>query len=308
VTALTYALVTPAHNELEHLPRLMRAVSAQTVLPSAWIVVDDGSTDGMRPVADQMAGRVPWLRVMDAPKDVRPEWSQIPSGRRAGRDVIAFQAGVDSLAELPDIVVKLDADVAFAPDYFERLLSEFARDPQLGVASGTCLELKDGVWSERHVTAGHVWGATRAYRRECLPAVLPLEIRLGWDGVDLLRAALAGWATRTLCDIPFEHHRPEGAREGSAFHAWLAQGWSAWYMGYRPSYLLVRALHHGRRDPSAVGLLIGYLNSAVRREERYPDAPVRAILRQRQRLRTLPRRGREAAGTANRPGKLPRAA
>lgn len=306
MTTLTYALVTPAQNELEHLPRLGKAVSAQTVQPSAWVVVDDGSTDGMRSAADQMAGELPWMHVMDAPKDTRPEWAEIPSGRRAGRDVIAFQAGVDALMELPDVVVKLDADVAFAPDFFERLLSEFEHDVELGVASGICLEQQAGIWRERHVTAGHVWGATRAYRRDCLTAVLPLEIRLGWDGVDLLRAELAGWATRTLCDLPFQHYRPEGMREGSAFRAWLAQGWSAWYMGYRPSYLVVRTLHHARRDPSALALLIGFLNSAFRREERYPDAAVRAVLRRKQRLRELPRRGREATGTGPSAGMRPR--
>jgi glycosyltransferase involved in cell wall biosynthesis len=297
VTTLTYALVTPAHNELEHLPRLVQAVAAQSVEPEVLLVVDDGSTDGMRSVAERLARELPWLRVMDAPLDTRPAWSELPSGRRAGRDVIAFEAGVEALAALPDIVVKLDADVAFAPDFFERLLLEFQRDGKLGIASGICLELQNGVWHERHVTAGHVWGATRAYRRECLAAVFPLELRLGWDGIDLLRAELAGWTTRTLCELPFRHYRPEGAREGSSFRAWLAQGWSAWYMGYRPSYLVVRTLHHLRHDPSAVALLVGYLNSALRREERYSDADVRAILRRKQRLRELPRRGREVTGT-----------
>jgi poly-beta-1,6-N-acetyl-D-glucosamine synthase len=300
VSPLTYGLVTPAHDELEHLPRLVDAVTAQHVLPCAWIVVDDASTDGMRAVVDELAKLRPWMSVMDAPRDTRTEWSGIPSGRRAGRDVIAFQAGVEALGHLPDVIVKLDADVSFGPDFFERLLSELEHDPKLGVVSGICLEQTDGVWIERHVTVGHVWGATRTYRRACLEAVLPLDLRLGWDGVDLLRAEIAGWTTRTLCDVPFHHHRAEGIREGSSFRAWLAQGWSAWYMGYRPTYLLVRTLHHARRDVGAFALLVGYLNSAVRREERYADPAVRILLRRKQRLRDLWRRGREATGALER--------
>jgi biofilm PGA synthesis N-glycosyltransferase PgaC len=296
VTSLTYALVTPACNEADHLPRLAKAVASQTVPPSAWIVVDDGSTDGTAEVAEGFTAKIRGLRVMDAPQDTRPEWTAIPSGRRAGRDVIAFQVGVECLHPLPDVIVKLDADVAFPPGFFERLLLEFERHPRLGIASGTCLERVDGVWTERHVTGAHVWGATRAYRRECLDAVFPLELRLGWDGVDLLRAELAGWTTRTLTDVPFEHHRREGLREGSRGRAWLAQGWSAWYIGYRPTYLLARALHHVRRDPSAIALVVGYLNSALRREDRYPNPAVRAVLRRKQRLRALPLRAREASG------------
>ena len=70
----------------------------------------------------------------------------------------------------PTSIVKLDADTSFEPGYFARLLGEFAADPQLGMASGTCHELEDGVWRERHVTGSTVWGASRCYRRECLAA------------------------------------------------------------------------------------------------------------------------------------------
>ena len=65
------------------------------------------------------------------------------------------------LADPPDVVVNLDADVSFEPDFFERLLDAFAADPTLGIASGTCYELEGGDWRERHVTGSTVWGATR---------------------------------------------------------------------------------------------------------------------------------------------------
>ena len=48
------------------------------------------------------------------------------------------------------------------------------------------------------MTGSTVWGATRAYRWECLQRVLPLEERLGWDGIDEFKANALGWRTETL--------------------------------------------------------------------------------------------------------------
>ena len=93
--------------------------------------------------------------------------------RERGAPIVrALHAGLDSLDLEPDVVVNVDADVTMEPDYFERLLDAFARDPSLGIASGSAWELNDGVWRQRFVTGGTVWGATRAYRWGCLQDVL----------------------------------------------------------------------------------------------------------------------------------------
>ena len=60
----------------------------------------------------------------------------------------------------------------------------------------------------------------RGYRRELLDVVLPLEPSMGWDGIDELKAHARGWSTRTLLDLPFRHHRPEGSRDGNRFTPW----------------------------------------------------------------------------------------
>jgi hypothetical protein len=67
-------------------------------------------------------------------------------------------------------------------------------------------------------------------------------------------------------------------------------------MGYRPSYLVLRALHHARRHPAALGMLSAYLASAVAREQRLDDLEARAYLRGQQTLRQLGKRSREARG------------
>lgn len=287
---LTYAAVTPVRDELENLARLAEALANQTVRPARWLIVDTGSADGTLELASQLAAEHPWVESM----------SDDDAGRalRGAPIVRAFARGVAHIEPVPEIVVKLDADVSVAPDHFERLLEAFAADPTLGIASGSAEELTDGEWRRRFNTGSSVWGAARAYRRECLAEVSPLEERMGWDGIDEVKAHLHGWSTRTLGDLTFRHHRLEGERDGSRWRAWSARGRAAHYMGYRSWYLALRALHHARTEPAAVAMLSGYVTAALRREAVCSDDRVRTGLRREQSLRNLRARRREAAGSA----------
>jgi len=289
--SLRYALVTPARDEELNLRRLAGCVISQTRPPSAWVVVDNGSVDGTVGVAQALAGEREWVRLMLAPPAPRTE--------RGGPPVQAFVAGAGSLDPPPDVVVKLDADVSFDPDFFDRLLGCFERNPRLGIASGLCLEQGPAGWKETYSTGSHARGATRAYRWPCFEAVCPLETTMGWDTIDELRARAAGWEIATIPEVRFYHHRKMGTREG-ARRSWFRYGSMAHYLEYRPSYLLLRTLYRIVREPSAAALLGGYLLAAVRRRPRYPDDAVRRLLREDQRLRHLPTRALEARGRLRR--------
>ncbi len=85
---------------------------------------------------------------------------------------------------------------------------------------------------------------------------------MGWDGIDEMKASARGWHTHALTDLPFKHHRVEGQRDGSRRRARIAQGRAAHYIGYRPSYLVLRSLHHARREPAALAMMWGYADAA----------------------------------------------
>jgi glycosyltransferase involved in cell wall biosynthesis len=281
--SLTYGLVTPARDEAARLPALARCVLSQTLPPTQWIVVDDGSSDETASLAGSFGATVVLLRASSA--------------ARGGPVVRALAAGLAALDDV-DVIVKLDADVTFEPDYFERLVRAFEADPALGMASGSCWELERGEWRQRFGAGMGVWGATRAYRRECLRDVLPLEERQGWDEIDAARANAHGWKTVTLLDLPFRHHRVEGTRDGSRAAVWRAQGDVAHYMGYRISYVFARSLFRAAREPAAVALLAGYASAWRRRAPRLADAAAVRHVREHQRLRRLPRRALQALGRA----------
>ena len=283
---LSYAVITPARNEAENLPRLAQCLAEQTLPPTNWLVVDNGSTDDTLAVSQHLSDEFDWIRVLTIPGEEAPI--------RGAPIVRALHAGFAELAESPPLyVASLDADISFDSGYFQDLLGRFAVDPSLGIASGTCYEQEGGVWTQRHVTGSTVWGASRTYRWACLQAVLPLEERFAWDGIDEIKANARGWTTKTFVDLPFRHHRPEGHRDGGSFRARAAQGRAAHYLGYRSWYLVLRAVRHIPRDPGAAGLVWGYGAAAVAREQRCADVAARAYLRRQQSLRQLPLRARE---------------
>jgi glycosyltransferase involved in cell wall biosynthesis len=291
MTHLRYAVVTPARNEERNLPRLASALAAQTLAPTEWVVAEDGSTDATLAVLSELAARHHWI----SPLAQEARNGQLAAGRRDARDLIGFRLGIRALSQPVDVVIKVDADIDFDPDFCERLMARFASDEQLGIASGTCYELERGSWVRRVKTDTTVWGATRAYRANCIDDMMELEPCMGWDGLDEIRVQLRGMRTQTFVDLPFRHHRPEGGRELTSLHHGEALGRASWYMGYRPTYMIMRVLYRARREPAALAMLWGYGLAAAQRAPRCPDEQVVRALRDRQRLGTALRRGAPAS-------------
>jgi glycosyltransferase involved in cell wall biosynthesis len=282
-------LITPARDEADNLRRLGRCLIEQAVRPTTWIVVDNGSTDDTVGVVRAFAETQPWIRIFSSP----PAATAQP-----GQPIVrAFHAGLAELDPV-DVVVKLDADVSMDPDYFEKLLAAFAADPSLGITSGQCYEQRGDEWRPTHVTGSHVRGATRAWRWECLQAVLPLDdtVPCVEDLVDELKAAALGWRTGIVPRLRFYHHRSVGERDGGTSVRWSYQGRAAYYVGYRFWYLAARAGFRARANPAALSMISGYLGAALRRQPRCSNAAVRGELRRRQSLRYFSTRIREARG------------
>jgi glycosyltransferase involved in cell wall biosynthesis len=283
---LSYAVVTPARNERANLDRLAESLIHQALRPAQWIVVDDGSDDGTPEAVADLAAQHSWIGLLRHGE----RGGSLSEGRREGRDLTAFRAGIAALRRPADVVVKLDADTSFDEQYFAGLIGRFEEDPLLGIASGACWELEDGRWQRRKVAITHPRGASRAYRWSLVDDVMALEPTMGWDGVDEIKAQLRGYRTRTFVELGFKHHRPVGDREGRV-RAGSALGRQAWYMGYRPSYLLLRALYRAMENPASAAMLWGYASSAASRAPRCPDPDVLRRVRDGQRLRVALRVG-----------------
>jgi glycosyltransferase involved in cell wall biosynthesis len=277
----SFAVITPARDELENLKRLSGALFTQSVLPTAWVVVDTGSTDGTPNLVEDMAAQAHWVHLFR----VHPD----REAARGAPVVRALHAAIAQLGALPEVIVKVDADISMKPDFFERLLTVMSAEPHLGIWGGICLERSNDGWAEPNVREWHIRGAVRAYRRACLEQILPFEERVGWDGIDLLKARTRGWQTHVVKDAFYYHHRPLGARD---LHPWRSQferGEASHFMGYRPSYLALRAVYRAASDRRAIAMMAGFGWSSVTRAPRCSDLKLRETLRREQRLTVLAR-------------------
>ena len=62
-----YLLVSPCRNEAEFLRRTLDSVCGQTVPPTKWVIVDDGSTDETPQILAEYAARFDFIEVIEKP-------------------------------------------------------------------------------------------------------------------------------------------------------------------------------------------------------------------------------------------------
>lgn len=274
-----YVVVTPARNEGEHLPRTIRSMVAQTRLPSAWVIVNDGSTDTTAAIINDAASKYPWIL---------PVHRTDRGFRKQGGGVIeAFYDGLNLLQQKPwNFLVKFDADLSFAPDYFERCLKRFEQDTTLGIGGGSTYYEDRGnlVCETPDDPPFHVRGATKIYRRSCWDAIGGLIAAPGWDGIDELKANMLGWTTKTFKDIPLHHHRATGRADGTWKDS-VKNGISDYISGYHPLFMGVKCLRRIVRRPyviGALGLCWGFCCSYVSRTRRVSDPEFIRYVRKQQ--------------------------
>jgi poly-beta-1,6-N-acetyl-D-glucosamine synthase len=276
----TYAVVTPVRDEADHFARTAESIVSQTHRPQQWVVVDDGSTDGTREAAERYAAAHEWIDVISA---------EGAHERARGAPIVrAFQRGCDALREQPEVVVKLDGDLFLPPHYFEWVAETFARDPRAGIVGGVALIPEDGRWVPERGNVLNVNGVAKAYRVACLDEIGGLRPSMGWDGIDEYGARAHGWHIRVLTELTMLHYRPRGSKQNPLKARW-EEGRGNAYMGYLPSWLLVRAAYRSLVEkPFIFGglvLLAGYVWARVRRLPQIDDPAARQELRAEQRAR-----------------------
>ena len=203
-----YCLITPCRNEAKYASRTIESVASQSIPPSLWVIVDDGSTDDSPRILEKYTRSLPYLRLLRKPDR---------GCRHVGGGVIeAFNEGLN-IIELKDFefICKLDLDLDLPPTYFERLIQRMDADPRLGTCSGKPFYFANG---RKHLEVcgdENSVGMTKFYRRSCFEQIGGFVSEVMWDGIDCHRCRMLGWKAASFSDpeLGFEHLRPMGSSQ-----------------------------------------------------------------------------------------------
>lgn len=276
-----YIIITPVRDEEQYIESTIRSVLGQTVLPREWIIVDDGSTDRTGEIVERYAMLHDWIRLVR-----RSDRGY----RKSGAGVVeAFHQGYANLqSKTWEFIVKLDADLSFAPQYFAQLFERFEIDPKLGIAGGNLFHLVNGEMKLEKCPRFHVRGATKVYRRQCWEQIGGLVTAPGWDIVDETKANMLGWKTVSFEDIQVIHHRFTGTAE-SKWRDQVKNGKAYYVAGYHPLFMAAKCVYRVASKPYVVGsvaMAYGFLSGYFHKPEQSRDRKLVEYVR-RQQLRRL---------------------
>ncbi len=274
----TYSIVSPVRDEADYLAVTAASLVSQTHRPLRWVIVNDGSTDNTRSIAEEWAAEHPWIEVIG---------SERKHERARGAPIVAaFHRGLRELDLRPDVVVKLDGDLFLPAHYFEWVASAFAKDPRAGIVGGTVWMPEDGRWRLDYGKTSHnVHGVAKAYRYDCLDDIGGLQESMGWDGIDEYAARARGWHVHALGELSILHYKPRGSKQRPLQARW-EEGRGNAFMGYRWQFMLLRAAYRGLverpRFLGGLALLAAYADARLRRRPRVADPGAIAELRREQ--------------------------
>jgi len=276
-----YVIITPVRDEEKHIETTIESLRRQTILPSEWVIVDDGSTDRTGEFLDRAAAESPWIRVIHRTNR---------GFRKSGGGVMeAFYDGYNTLQRNDwDFIVKLDGDLSFAPEYFEKCFEYFRRDPNLGIGGGEIHHDISGSLKLEENPRFHVRGATKIYKRACWEAIGGLWPAPGWDTIDEVKANMLGWKTYAFADLHLLHHRFTGSADGSLRNS-VKHGVACYTSGYHPLFVAASCLRRVTQKPYVIGsaaMAYGFLKAHWTHPPRVEDRSYVAYIRGQQ-LRRL---------------------
>lgn len=117
--SLSLSIVVAGHNEADAMEKCLRSLGEQTRHIDEIIVIDDGSTDGMRGMINELRRRDEISMALT---------NQVRSGKPSS-------CNYGFMVAKGDIIINVDADCSYDRDAIERLIEPFV-DPRVGATTG----------------------------------------------------------------------------------------------------------------------------------------------------------------------------
>lgn len=277
-----YLLISPCRNEADYMRQTLDTVVAQTVTPTKWLIIDDGSTDETPQILAEYAAAHDWIEIVTKPD----------RGHRAvGPGVIeAFYYGLDQISwrEDFDYLCKLDLDLSLPVGYFEGLMQRMEAEPRIGSCSGKPYFMQSGKMVSEKCGDEMSVGMTKFYRTTCFSEIGGFVREVMWDAIDCHKSRQLGWIACSWDDeeLRFEHLRPMGSSQKSVFTGRARHGFGQYYMGSNFLFFTATCVFRMAHPPLVVGGLAswwGYVSAALKGTAQQEDKELRAFIRAYQR-------------------------
>lgn len=247
---MTFAIIIPAHNEAAFIGKTIESLIAQTLQPSALIIVNDNSSDETGAIVLSYCETYDWIQLVD----IESSNKHMPGSKI----INAFNHGLQALETSYDLICKFDADLIFPENYLNTISNHFRSNTNLGMASGFCYIEKQGQWILENLTRkDHIRGALKCYRKACFDDIGGLKPAMGWDTIDELLASYYGWEILTDPELHVKHLKPTGYSYNKA--AKLLQGEAMYRMRYGFSITAISGLKLALKKKD-LRLFADYLN------------------------------------------------
>ena len=272
-----YVLISPCRDEAAYLRATIATVAAQSVPPSRWIIVDDGSTDETPQILAEAAEEYGFIEIVH----------RVDRGeRKVGPGVIeAFYEGLSHIRlDDFDYLCKLDCDLEMPPRYFETIMRHFEEDSRLGTMSGKLYVRYGEELVHEYCGDENSVGPAKFYRVGCFTDIGGFVREVSWDGIDGHMCRMRGWIAQSsdVSDLRIVHLRRMGSSEKSFWTGRLRWGKGKWFMGSAWYYVLVLSIFRAFERPfvtSGLGILLGYLRAMLTGVQRFEDKEFRTHLR-----------------------------
>jgi glycosyltransferase involved in cell wall biosynthesis len=190
--------------------------------------VDDGSTDDTPKIISDLKEKYSWiisLRLPPHPRDITFHYAYVC---RQG-----FKFAIEYAKEnhIPyEYVGLLDADTMLEPRYFEKLIEEFEKDKNLGIASGAVYVQKNNRWVKELNLIGHPRGTGRLWGKRCFFDTGGYRLLPSPDSVSNRLAIKMGYTIREFEHIKAYQLRETSSAEGK-IKGYIKNGEMARYLG-----------------------------------------------------------------------------
>ena len=235
-----YILITPCKNEELSLPKLIKSLLNQTILPKLWVIVNDGSTDSSRSIMLSYCNKYDWIKILDLPSAPRDSFYRYAEVCRAGFEFVR------RLAEQKNIEYQfmglVDADNILEKLVYEKLIKSLNTNDKLGLVSGG-IYYQNGKNIERsQETIGkkELFGTPRLWKEQCFLESGGYQLINAPDVVSSIKCVMNGWDIKQVTDAQAIQTRRTYSSEG-LFNGWYRNGASQYIIGIPPFFAFLKS-------------------------------------------------------------------